>query len=87
MRSTVARATVAVSLRFLVPPLMLKFPLFGAWSNHILDSVDGDVLLELGMREETYQTIDRVADFFSYVIMLILGLRWQIRHVIILLFL
>jgi hypothetical protein len=80
-------AKVAVSLRFLVPPLMLKFPLFGAWSNHLLDSVDGDVLLELGMREETYQTIDKAADFFSYVNMLILGRRWRIRHVIVLLFL
>ena len=65
---------------------MLRFPVVGAWSNYVLDSIDGDVLLELGLSEETYQTIDKAADFYSYLIMLIVGLRWRIRILIVLLF-
>lgn len=81
-----ALASLVLSLRFLVPPLMLRYPLAGAWSNHLLDSVDGDLLLELGIKEETYQTFDKAADSFSYVFMLVLGLRWRIRRLIVLLF-
>lgn len=65
---------------------MPRFPLFGAWGNYVLDSVDGDVLLELGMSDEDYQTIDKAADYYSYVIMLIAGLRWRIKRLVALLF-
>jgi hypothetical protein len=78
--------SVVISLKFLVPSLMLRFPVVGAWGNYVLDSIDGDVLLELGLSEETYQTIDKAADFYSYLIMLIVGLRWRIRTLIVLLF-
>ena len=81
-----ALATLVVSLKFVVPSLMLRFPFAGAWGNFVLDSVDGDVLLELGVTEETYQTIDKAADYFSYVMMLIVGLRWRIKRPIVLLF-
>jgi hypothetical protein len=66
---------------------MPRFPFVGAWGNNVLDSVDGDVLRELGVPEETYQTIDKAADSFSYVVMLIVGRRWRIRRLIVLLFL
>jgi hypothetical protein len=65
---------------------MLRFPFAGAWGTYVLDSVDGDVLLELGVTEEVYQTIDKTADSFSYVIMLIVGRRWRIGRLIGLLF-
>jgi hypothetical protein len=81
-----ALARFVVSLKFAVPSLMLRFPLVGAWGNYVLDSIDGDVLLELGVTEETYQTIDKTADFYSYVIMLIVGHRWRIKRLIVLLF-
>lgn len=81
-----ALATLVISLKFVVPSLMLRFPFAGAWGNYVLDVVDGDVLLELGVPEERYQTIDKAADYFSYVIMLIVGLRWRIKHVVALLF-
>jgi hypothetical protein len=81
-----ALATLVVSLKFGVPSLMLRFPLVGAWGNYVLDIVDGDVLRELGVPEETYQTIDKAADYFSYVVMLIVGLRWRIKRLIVLLF-
>ena len=81
-----AFAKLVMSLKFVVPSLMLRFPVVGAWGTYVLDSVDGDVLLKLGVSDETYQTIDKAADYFSYVIMLIVGLRWRIRHLIVLLF-
>jgi hypothetical protein len=81
-----AFAKLVMSLKFVVPSLMLRFPVVGAWGNYVLDSIDGDILLELGVSEETYQTIDKAADYWSYIIMLIVGLRWRIRRVIVLLF-
>lgn len=81
-----ALATLVVSLKFVVPSLMPRFPFVGAWGNYVLDSVDGDVLLELGLPDETYQTIDKAADYFSYVIMLIVGIRWRIKRLVVLLF-
>lgn len=65
---------------------MLKFPIFGLWGNYFLDIIDGDILLSLGLTNQTYQTIDKLADLASYVFMLILGLRWSIRKTIIILF-
>jgi hypothetical protein len=79
-------AKLVIALKFVVPSLMLRYPFVGAWGNYILDSVDGDVLLELGLPEETYQTVDKTADYFSYVVMLIVGLRWRIKRLIALLF-
>jgi hypothetical protein len=81
-----ALARLVVSLKFVVPSLMLRFPLVGAWGTYVLDNVDGDVLLELGVSEETYQTIDKATDYFSYVVMLIVGLKWRIKRLIVLLF-
>lgn len=77
---------LVISLKFIVPSLMLRCPLVGAWGNYILDSIDGDILLELGLSEDTYQTIDKAADYFSYIVMLIVGLRWRIKRLIVLLF-
>ena len=77
---------LVVALKVIVPSLMLRFPFYGAWGNYFLDIIDGDVLLQLGLSDATYQTIDKAADYFSYVIMLIVGLRWRIQSLIILLF-
>lgn len=65
---------------------MLHIPIAGVWGNYFLDIVDGDILMGLGLSEYSYQTIDKLADLFSYVFMLILGLRWRIRKTIIVLF-
>lgn len=65
---------------------MLKFPFFGLWGNYVLDVVDGDILLTLGMQEFTYQSVDKFADLISYIFMLVLGLRWRIKNVVIALF-
>lgn len=78
---------VIVGFKFVVPPFMLLFPFPAVWINYVLDVVDGDILMGLGMNEFTYQTIDKAADYFSYIFMLFLGLRWQIKRTIVILFL
>lgn len=75
-----------IALKFLVPAGLLWHPFPAAWGNYFLDVVDGDILLSLGMSEDTYQTIDKVADYVSYIFMLIVGLRWRIKKTIIVLF-
>jgi len=75
-----------IALKFLVPALMLIFPLGGVWGNYVLDIVDGDLLMGLGVAEYTYQTLDKFADLISYVFMLILGLRWRIKKIVVILF-
>lgn len=77
---------LVVFLKFLIPVFLLWFPFQAAWLNYGLDVIDGDILLQLGMGEATYQTIDKIADYFSYIFMLLVGLRWQIRRTILALF-
>lgn len=48
--------------------------------------IDGDILLELGISDYNYQSIDKFADFVSYFFMLLLGMRWSIKKIVIVLF-
>lgn len=73
---------ILVGLRFVVPPLMLWFPIPGVLATLFLDVVDGDLLGWLGMSEESYQFIDKIADYYGYIFMMILGLRWPIRNIL-----
>lgn len=77
---------LTVALKFVVPSLMLRYPFPAVWANYFLDVIDGDILLSLGLSDYTYQTIDKFADYYSYIFMLILGLRWNIKKIIIILF-
>lgn len=77
---------LVVALKFIIPSLMFWNPLVGSWGNYFLDVVDGDILLELGLSDFNYQTIDKFADLFSYAVMLLVGLKWSIRRTIIYLF-
>lgn len=77
---------VIVILKVAISLLMLWFPFIGVWGNYLLDVIDGDILLSLGMSDTLYQTVDKSADLLSYVFMLILGLRWRIRKTTIILF-
>lgn len=77
---------IIVGLKFIVPSIMLWFPLFGLWGNFVLDVIDGDILLALGMEENVYQVVDKFADLISYIFMLILGIRWGIKNTVIVLF-
>ncbi len=77
---------IIILLKVLIPASMLKFPLFGLWGNYFLDVADGDILLSLGMSDAIYQIIDKSMDFISYIFMLVLGWRWSIRKVVVVLF-
>ena len=83
---TIVLIALVISLKFIIPSSLLVFPFIGSWANYLLDVVDGDILLGLGLSDATYQTIDKFADLISYVFMLILGLRWKIKKVIVALF-
>lgn len=82
----IALQVFVIFLKFLVPALMLKFPFQAVWGNYLLDVLDGDILMSLGINDYLYQTIDKFADYWSYIFMLILGLRWNIKKIIIFLF-
>ena len=77
---------IIILFKFLVPLFILKFPFQAVWANYILDVIDGDILLSLGMQDSLYQTIDKIADYFSYIIMLVVGLRWRIKKLILIFF-
>lgn len=75
-----------IGLRFILPALMLWHPFPAVWVNYFLDVVDGDLLLQLGMADTTYQIIDKFSDYVAYIFMLIIGSRWRLRRLIIGLF-
>ena len=36
------------------------YPFIGAWLNFILDTIDGDILIPLGLTDPIYQLVDRL---------------------------
>jgi hypothetical protein len=80
---------VIVAAKFLLPVLIVPFPFVAGWANFVLDSVDGDLLIPLGLPNEIYQTVDKVADWVTYVAMVVVGYRnrWPIRQLMLGLFL
>ena len=83
-----AKAAVALilALRFGLPLLFFRYPFQASWSNFVLDTVDGDILVPLGLDPSRYQAWDKAADWVAYAAMLAVGLRWEIRHTIAVLF-
>jgi hypothetical protein len=72
-----------VALKFVVPALLVRFPFQAGWANFVLDSVDGDLLIPLGLADPTYQRIDKSADWVTYVFMVVAAWHWPIRKWII----
>lgn len=62
---------IIIAAKFLVPFTLIRFPFIGGWANFVLDTVDGDLLVPLGLDDPTYQPIDKVADWVTYVFMVI----------------
>ncbi len=62
---------VIIAAKFLVPFTLIRFPFIGGWANFVLDTMDGDLLVPLGLDDPTYQPIDKVADWVTYVFMVI----------------
>jgi len=77
---------VLVALKYLLPVLLIPFPFFTGWANFVLDAVDGDLLIPLGLPNEVYQRVDKSADWVTYVFMVVAAWRWPMRRVIIGLF-
>ena len=71
---------VVIALKFLVPVLYLAFPFAAGWANLLLDSIDGDILVPAGLAFDDYQTVDKVADYWAYICMLLWGWRTAIRR-------
>lgn len=78
-----------VAAKFALPLLIIRFPFAAGWANFILDSVDGDLLVPLGLPNETYQPVDKVSDWVTYGAIVVLGYRnaWPTRRLMLGLFL
>jgi hypothetical protein len=79
---------LAIALKFVIPCLIPFFPFLAGWANFVLDTVDGDILIPLGLANETYQPIDKIADWCTYVGMVVLAYRmnWPFKRLILGLF-
>jgi len=73
----------------LAPVVTIFMPFAGGWLNFILDSSDGDMLIPLGLANDTYQPIDKIADWVTYICMVVLAYRskWPFKKLILGLFL
>lgn len=87
MLSTVLIALI-VALKYGLPLLLVPFPFFAGWANFVLDTVDGDLLIPLGLSDPVYQNIDKSADWVTYVFMVVTAFRgrWPIRTIVLALF-
>ena len=52
----------------------------------MLDAVDGDLLIPLGLSDPVYQQVDKSADYVTYVCMVIAAWRWPLRRIVVVLF-
>ena len=50
---------VIIAAKFAIPVLIVRFPFAAGWANFVLDTVDGDLLIPLGLEDPTYQLIDK----------------------------
>ena len=90
---TTPAETVAIALivaaKFGLPLLIVPFPFVAGWANFFLDSFDGDLLIPLGLPNETYQPIDKITDWVTYVAIVIVAFRneWPTKRLMLGLFL
>ena len=67
--------------------LLVRYPFLAGWANFVLDTVDGDVLIPLGLSDPTYQRIDKPADWVTYVFMVVTARDWPNWRIVLVLFL
>lgn len=69
-----------IAAKYLLPVAIIWSPFLAGWANFVLDTVDGDILIPLGLEDPTYQPIDKAADWVTYVFMTIAAWkgRWPI---------
>lgn len=84
-----AVAIVAIiAAKFLIPVGIVVFPFAFGWANFVLDTIDGDLLVPLGLADSTYQPIDKLADWATYIGMVVAAWRfdWSIQRWVYVLF-
>jgi hypothetical protein len=85
--------TLAIGLiiagKFALPVLIVRFPFAAGWANFVLDSIDGDLLVPLGLQNVDYQPVDKLADWATYVAIVVVAYRnrWPTRRLMLGLFL
>ncbi|MGE3857990.1 MAG: hypothetical protein AB7G21_13615 [Dehalococcoidia bacterium] len=77
---------LGVTAKFLLPLALIPFPFAAGWANFVLDSVDGDLLIPAGLPDPLYQNIDKSADWFTYLCIVVAARRWPIWRLIVALF-
>ena len=75
--------------KFGLPLLIIRFPFAAGWANFFLDSIDGDLLIPMGLPNATYQPVDKVTDWVTYVAIVVVAFRneWPTRRLMLGLFL
>lgn len=77
-----------ILLKFLLPVLTIFVPFMAGWGNFILDTIDGDLLIPLGLADSAYQPIDKLADWATYIGMVVLAYKmdWPFKKLVLGLF-
>jgi len=84
-----AAIALIIAAKFALPLLIIRFPFAAGWANFFLDGVDGDLLVPLGLPNETYQPVDKITDWVTYVAIVVVGFRnaWPTKRLMLGLFL
>ncbi len=85
----VAAIGLIVAAKFGLPLLIIPFPFAAGWANFVLDGIDGDLLIPLGLPDAIYQPVDKLSDWVTYVAIVIVAYRneWPTRRLMLGLFL
>ena len=77
-----------IAAKFALPLLIVRYPFAAGWANFILDGVDGDLLIPLGLPNEAYQPIDKITDWVTYVAIVVVAYRdaWPTKRLMLGLF-
>src|SRR4249919_2567250 len=77
-----------VAAKFGLPILIVRYPFAAGWANFVLDGIDGDLLIPLGLPNEVYQPVDKLSDWVTYVAIVVVAYRnvWPTRRLMLGLF-
>ena len=78
-----------IGAKFALPVLIVRFPFVAGWANFLLDGVDGDLLIPLGLPDPIYQPVDKLSDWVTYVAIVVVAYRneWPTKRLMLGLFL
>ena len=84
-----AAIVLIIAAKFALPLLIVRYPFAAGWANFILDGIDGDLLIPLGLPNETYQPVDKITDWVTYVAIVVVAYRnaWPTKRLMLGLFL